>query len=372
MERFAGMRPRGRRTSVLASLDELAGRGERVLDPRTVGLYDDAFYQGQSDTEPFAPDLRIPWVWGWSLRDQQPLLIPEVTAYYHAPGGLKHRFVQESSNGRASGGALAEAVYFGLMEVIERDAFLIGWYGKARLPEIDPSSSRVPATRAMVDKLAMYGYRARFFDTRITFPVPVVTAVAERIGGGTGAVCFGAGASWDPEAALSAGLCEIATDAVNLRARTLRDQARLTALAEDFDRVKVLHDHPLMYGLPRMARYADYLLKGREGERLSPVAELRPAHSPAADVRDDVEAAVAAVTAKGFDVVVVDQTMPVQRALGLHTVAVIVPGLVPIDFGWSRQRALHLPRVRTALREAGRRPDDLAPEDLNHVPHPFP
>ena len=93
--------------------------------------------------------------------------------------------MQESSNGCASGGALAEAVYFGLMEVVERDAFLIAWYAKAELPEIDPYTSGVPATVHMVERLAMYGYRARFFDTRITFPIPVVTAVAERIDGGT-------------------------------------------------------------------------------------------------------------------------------------------------------------------------------------------
>ena len=375
MERFAGTRPRGKRTSVLASLDEL---GDQALDPRVCGVYDDAFYQGQTETRPFSPELRIPWVWGWSLRDQKPLLVPEVTAYYHAPGGLAHRFVQESSNGRACGAALAEAVYFGLMEVVERDAFLIAWYGRAELPEIDPHSSGSAATAHMVDRLAMYGYRARFFDTRITFPIPVVTAVAQRVDGGPGALCFGAGASWDPEAALAAGLCEIATDAVNLRTRTLRDEARLTAMAEDFDSVRVLHDHPLLYGLPRMARHADFLLNRRDrpdglGERPNrQLRELGSAHTPGPDLRDDVEAAVRAVTAEGFDVVVVDQTMPVQRELGLHTVAVIVPGLVPIDFGWSRQRALRMPRVRTALRQAGRLPRDLRPDELNRAPHPFP
>jgi ribosomal protein S12 methylthiotransferase accessory factor len=369
MERFAGMRPRGRRTTVTASLDELGGD---ALDPRACGVYTDEFYAGQDVTRPFSPQQRIPWVWSWSLRDRRPVLVPEVTAYYHAPGGLAHRFVQESSNGRASGGALAEAVYFGLMEVIERDAFLLAWYGKARLPEIDPYTSEVPATRHMVDRLAMYGYRARFFDTRITFPVPVVTAVAERIDGGTGALCFGAGAGWDPEAALNAGLCEIATDAVNLRARTLREQPRLTAMAEDFDQVRVLHDHPLMYGLPRMTPYADFLLAGRDPAARVPVGGLRADRPPAADLREDLTAAVDAVTGAGFDVLVVDQTMPVQRDLGLHTVAVIVPGLLPIDFGWSRQRALHMPRLRTALRRAGRVPHDLTDEDLNHAPHPFP
>ncbi len=70
--------------------------------------------------------------------------------------------------------------------------------------------------------------------------------------------------------------------------------------------------------------------------------------------------------------VVVDQTMPEQRALGLTTVSVLVPGLLPIDFGWTRQRALRMPRLRTALREAGLRATDLTDADLNLAPHPFP
>ncbi|WP_307795405.1 TOMM precursor leader peptide-binding protein [Actinacidiphila acididurans] len=369
LERFAGMRPRGKRTAVTAAYDDVR---DTALDPRICGLYDDEFHRSEPHVRPFDPARPIPWVWGWSLRDQRPLLVPEITAYYHALGGLAHRFVQESSNGCASGGTLAEAVYFGLMEVIERDAFLLAWYGQAPLTEIDAGASTGPETRAMIDRLAMYGYRARFFDTRVTFPVPVVTAVAEREDGGPGRLCFGAGASLDPEAALSAGLCEIATDAVNLRRRTLREQDRLRAMAADFSGVQVLHDHPLLYGLPEMAPYADFLLRQDRPRMVTPAALARDTITPGADTGDDVTACVAAVSRAGFDVVVVDQTMPEQRRLGFHTAGVIVPGLLPIDFGWRRQRARHMPRMRTALAEAGLRPGSLGPADLNPAPHPFP
>ncbi|WP_069462481.1 TOMM precursor leader peptide-binding protein, partial [Actinacidiphila rubida] len=350
LERSAGMRPRARRTSVTASYDEL---GEQALDPRTCGLYTEEFHRAEPGVRPFDPARPIPWVWGFSLRDRRPVLVPEIIAYYHAPGGLENRFVQESSNGCASGGSLAEAVYFGLMEVIERDAFLLAWYARAPLTEIDATTSRSPETRAMIDRLAMYGYRARFFDTRISFPVPVVTAVAERVDGGLGRLCFGAGAGLDPEAALAAGLCEIATDAVNLRRRTVREERRLRAMAADFGRVHVLHDHPLLYGLPEMARHADFLLRG--GPRaLTTVAGLaRDTLTPGTDLRDDVEQVVGQLARAGFDAIAVDQTMPEQRRLGFHTAGVIVPGLLPIDFGWSRQRALHMPRTRTALHQAG-------------------
>ncbi|MET7615143.1 TOMM precursor leader peptide-binding protein, partial [Streptomyces seoulensis] len=371
LERYAGMRARARRPVVTATLEEL---GDTAVDPRVTGLYPDTFDADAVGAPRFAPDRPVRWVWGWSLRDARPVLVPEVVAYYHAPGGIRRRFVQESSNGCASGGSLAEAVHHGLMETVERDAFLLAWFGRARLPEIDPASSTRPATRAMVDRLAMYGYRARFFDTRISFPVPVVTAVAERVDGGPGLLCFGAGASLDPEDALAGGLCEIATDSVNLRRRTAREERRLRRMAADFDEVRVLHDHPLLYGLPEMGPYTDFLLRGRDdGERvpLTSLAPDRPRPRPA-DLRADVEAVVAEVTARGFDVVVVDQTAPEQRELGLSTAKVLVPGLLPIDFGWSRQRGPWLPRTRTALREAGLRAADLLPDDCNPAPHPFP
>ncbi|MGW1542068.1 TOMM precursor leader peptide-binding protein [Streptomyces sp. NPDC002309] len=372
LERYAGMRARGKRTTVTGTLDEF---GADAVDPRRVGLYSDAFHRENPHVVRFAPDREIPWVWGYSLRDQEPRLVPEILTYYHAPG-LENRFVQESSNGCASGGCAEEAVYFGLMEVVERDAFLLTWCGRQPLPEIDPATSTRPATRHMVDRLAMYGYRARFFDTRITFPIPVVTGVAERLDGGLGRMCFGAGAGLDPESALDSALCEIATDAVNLQGRSERDEARLRAMAEDFSRVTALHDHPLVYGIPEMGVHADFLLRAPSAGPPRAVGDLGwpddSGASASSDLRDDLERCVAAVVAAGFDVVVVDQTLPEQRLLGLHTFSVLVPGLLPIDFGWSRQRALGMPRLRTALREAGLRERDLEAADLNPAPHPFP
>ncbi|MEK8143589.1 YcaO-like family protein [Streptomyces sp. M10(2022)] len=222
----------------------------------------------------------------------------------------------------------------------------------------------------MVDRLEMYGYEARFFDTRISFPVPVITGVAVRPDGAMGRMCFGAGAGLDPEAALAGALCEIATDAVNLRGRTERDETRLRAMAKDFHKVEALHDHPLAYGIPEMGDHAHFLL-GEPGAPRPPRRSFGELYGDGSvlpvsdDLREDLTRCVDAMTAAGFDVIVVDQTMPQQRGLGLTTVGVIVPGLLPIDFGWTRQRALGMPRLRTALREAGLRDRDLTDADLN-------
>lgn len=371
LERYAGLRPRGKRRTVVASYNSVR---EQALDPRRCGLYSDAFYRSHPAITPFDPDRPIPWAWAYSMEQAAPVLVPEILAYYHS-SGLPDRFVQESSNGAATGGSMAEAVYFGLMEAIERDAFLLMWYSRFAAPEIDPGTSTVGRTRHMIDRLALYGYRSRFFDLRVTFPIPVVGAVAERVDGGLGRMCVGAGASLDPEAAMSAALCEIATDAVNLTSRTERDEARLRSMAADFDLVEGLHDHPLLFGIPEMGRHADFLLAGR-GLPPASLADVyqrsRPSPPIGDDLKDDVDRSMALVRAAGFDIVIVDQTMPEQRDLGLCTVKVLVPGLIPIDFGWQRQRVLQSPRLLTALHQAALRDDDLRPDDINHVPHPFP
>ena len=355
MERHAGVSPRGRRGPIRASLSEL---GAAALDPGDCGIYSDGFYAAEPVAQPFDPDRPIDWVWGYSLRDQRPVLVPLVLTYYHcAP--RSERFVQGCSNGCASGSSLVEAVYFGLSEVLERDAFLLSWYTRRGLPEIDPATSIRPETRIMVDRLRMHGYRARFFDARCATPMPVVVATAERLDGGLGALCFGAGASLDPEDALAGALDEIATDALFLRQRTERDLPRLRAMAADFDLVQKLHDHPLLYGLPEMREYADFLLGPRR--QPVPLAALRPPTEPSADLAEDVRRCVAALAADGLDVIVVNQTSPEQRGMGLHTVSVLVPGLLPIDFGWRRQRALTMPRLLAAL---------TGPP--NPAPHPFP
>jgi ribosomal protein S12 methylthiotransferase accessory factor len=332
-------------------------------------VYTDATYAALDRLEPFAPERAMPWVWGYSLRDERPILVPQRIAYY-STGTPGDRFVDECSNGCASGGSLEEAILFGLLELIERDAFLLGWYGAADLTEIDLTGAATPSARAMLDRSEFLGYRVRLFDNRIDLPIPAVTAVGERLDGGPGLLVFAAGASLDPATAIEGALDEICTYIPSQPVRYATRGPELEAMADDFDRVTSLRDHAELFAVPRMRRHA---LRYLEPVRSAPYEKLfADGRTPSADLLDDVRFVVGELAALGHDVIVVDQTSPAQARFGLHNVAMIVPGLVPIDFGWQLQRALHLPRMFTAQRRGGRRERDLTPADLHRVPHPFP
>jgi ribosomal protein S12 methylthiotransferase accessory factor len=370
LERYAGLAARGREPRVVRSLRDL---DEPALDPRDCGVYIDEFYEfGAPYYTRFSPDLPIPWVWGYSLRDRRALLVPERLVYYLGRGAGPN-FVEECSNGCAIGSCAEEAILHGMLELIERDAFLLSWYGKLRLPEIDPDTCQRRSTRFMVDRLRMIGYDVRLFDNRIDFPVPVVTGVAVRRDGQLGALSFGAGSGLAPEDAVAAALCEFASYVPSFAERMLASLGEARAMAEDYHLVKELRDHALLFGLPEMTPHAGFLLAD---PRPRPMTEIygdwersRPRHS---DLREDLRYCLDLFTGAGFDVIAVDQTPPDQRALGLRTVCVIVPGLLPIDFGWHKQRVLHMPRLRTAPRRAGLREQELRTEDIHFVPHPFP
>ncbi|RIV40411.1 cyclodehydratase [Micromonospora radicis] len=366
LERYAGTHQRRRAKPIVAALTDL---GDTALDPRTCGEYPAQTYLTDPTVAPFDPDRPIPWVWGYSLRDDRPVLVPARLTYY-ASGQASDNFVYESSNGCAIGSCLEEAILFGLLELIERDAFLLGWYGNLELTEIDLDSCRSPAVRAMVDRAAFRGYDVHAFDSRVDLAVPVVTGLAVRRDGGAGTLAFAAGASLNPETAVEGALSEVLTYIPHLSRQVDERRDELEAMADDYTRCANLGDHPQLFGLPRMTEHAHTYLAPADH---CTIVDIRTPGDP--DTRDllrDLRTCQRELERAGFDVIVVDQTTPEQRRMGLHTVCTIVPGLLPIDFGWTRQRALQMPRLRHAPHRAGLRDGDLAAPDLRMVPHPFP
>lgn len=371
LERYAGTRPRGHAQLIEDSWENL---GDVALDPRLCGEYPAQTYDRDPTLRRFSPTDRIPWVWGRSLRDDRPILVPARTAYYSldlssalSSAQDADAFVYECSNGCATGSCLEEAVLFGLLELVERDAFLLGWYSRAPATEIDLAT--VPGVRPLLDRAALHGYGVRVFDSRVDLDVPVVTALAERRDGALGTLAFAAAAALDPGRAVTAALDEALTYLPHLGHQARLRRRELELMATDFDRVVELRDHALLFALPESAVHAAHYLSPARSVSFSEAYPKRPAP---VDLLGEVERLVGMLADAGCDVIVVDQTTPEQAAAGLRTVRAIAPGLVPIDFGWQRQRALTMPRLRTAHHRAGLLPAPLTDADLHRVPHPFP
>ncbi|WP_217569239.1 TOMM precursor leader peptide-binding protein [Streptomyces sp. GbtcB7] len=369
LERYAGIERRRRTVLPVAAYQDVA---TDALDPRECGVYSPKTYELDDALAPFDPAAEIPWVWGRSLRDDRPVMVPARLVHYGS-GSLVDNFVFESSNGCAGGGSLEEAVLFGLLELVERDAFVLGWYGGADLTEIDISDTADPQLRAMLDRAAFLGYDVKVFDNRLDLRIPVVTGVAIRRDGGDGALSFAAAAGLAPEAAVLGAVSEILTYIPALPGRIAERRDEVQAMTDDYYKVRELRDHSALFSLPEMRVHARRYIEPAAVRPFEEVYDGWSRERPRTrDLLDDLRFCQDELTAAGYDVIVVDQTSAEQRALGLHTACTIVPGLLPIDFGWARQRALRMPRMFSALRRAGLRTSDLTEADLHRVPHPFP
>ncbi|WP_162452869.1 TOMM precursor leader peptide-binding protein [Phytoactinopolyspora mesophila] len=371
LERDAGQRPRRTGIARVASVTDL---DVPHVEMETCGLYTSDFYdRHQEKYVPWTDNPSIPWVWGWSLRDRRSLLLPEQIVYY-----LDHRTdhrntVQECSNGCASGSSATEAVLHGLLELIERDAFLISWYSGLTPDEIDLDTVTHPLVRQMRAQVDLLGFDLRCFDIRQDLPVPAVGAVAVRRDDGLGTLCFAGGASLDPEDAVRAAVCEVASYVPGFADRVADSREHLELMTTDYRHVTELSHHALLFGMPEMAPHAQHWLRQAEQVAIDELyADWTSGRPPVTDLRQPVSEIVSLLAERGHDTVVVDQTTPEQQDMGLHTVATVVPGLVPIDFGWARQRALTLPRTRWAPYRAGHATRPLTSDQLHLVPHPFP
>lgn len=371
LERYSGLRPRARRVAVY---DSYANLGPQALNPLECGVYEPAYYANPRNAmAPFTPERKLYWVWGYSFRRQQPILVPEDLVYYLEYRQDSTHFVRECSNGCATGSTFEEATLFGLLELIERDAFLMMWYARLAPPRIDPASCRTPSTLHMLNRIERLGYEVALFDTRMDIPVPSVTAVARRRDRGMGSLVLAAGASLDPEEAIRSAVCEIGSYLPEFARRTEQRQEELRGMARDYSSVTRIDHHAALYGLPEMLPEAEFMYAGPVLEPLAVrYADWLARQPRSLDLSDDLRAVIAMLLERGLDVIAVDQSAPEAERAGIKVVCTIVPGLLPMEFGYACRRYMQLPRLRTVPREAGYTAHDFDPAQANTVPHPFP
>lgn len=393
LERY-GSSPGGRRTVVRASYAEVS---DRALDPRTLGLHAPGQYARPGfPFRPFAVDNPYRWVWGWSFARQEPILVPESSAYYgpphdpdpgshrhhpdlrhHDPHHHDHGFVFESSNGCALGGCLEEAILYGLLEVAERDAFLLTWYARLPAPRIDLATATDPALPLLATSIAAdSGLAVQIHDISVEQGIPCVCAVAvnPEPGDGRPACALAAGCHPDPERAARSALSELGPSLAWL-ADEMADPdqvARARAMVEDPDLVREMADHPLLYAQPAAVGRLDFLTGSPRWCPMAEVGDPERGGFTSDDLRENLREAVSRYTRHGLDVVVVDQTAAEHRAGGLSCVKVLVPGTLPMTFGHRHRRIQDLPRLFEVPRLLGHTDRRLAPADLNPYPHPFP
>lgn len=367
LERYAGWHCGGRDPVTYSSFAEL----DDAVDPRSLLLHpDEAYRQPGFEYTPFAPDTPTGWAETYSVLTGRRALMPFHVAYY---GAAKRpdtgpRFVYENSNGCALGSGPEEALLAAMLEVAERDAFLCAWYAGASLPEIDLEGMTGTVARALRTVRHRTGRDLRAFRAVGAFDVPVAVLVSTSEDPALPATLVTAGSALTVERALLGAVHEMAAAAPAITVAYQRRRPELERALDDPYLVRHMEDHALVAALPQARPWFSFLL---DGTRPDP-STARACHEPVGDIAADLSAMLTAARRDGQEVFVADHTTSELHRLGLRCVKAIVPGTVPMTFGY-RHRRLPPPETLNAFRARNGISQRVFPsEEVRHEPHPFP
>lgn len=377
LERYSGMYNKKTDSRIYGSYEELK---EDAVNPETLGLHDKAQYDmdGYLYTK-YSKDLKYYWVWAWSLKKNKAVLIPEQMAYY-APEIIRektNRFVYETSNGCALGSTIEEAFLYGLFETIERDNFLVSWYNRLPLTEIDVENSELQDVINLKIYIESMGYEMHFYDMSMELKVPAVWGlIINRSEDALVKTYSAAGAHFNPESALRGALLEIVTS-ISIYEKKYVDadlQARREMMYRDDAKVTEFEDHVLLYSHPEAVERIQYLLDSDEKKKT--LKEIYPEWYQNnafqhVTLDEDIDEIVRRIFEFYDDIYVVNSTGDLLKKCGLASCKILIPGMNTMSFG-HQYRRINVDRVLNAPVWAGRAKESITLDEINTLPHPFP
>ncbi len=347
---------------VLATAEEL---GPQAVAPERFALFSEAQHRAEGfPFRPFRRDTVVSWVEGFAIPGGEQAWLPAQLVYmpWQRRSPAEAPIGHATSSGLACGPTLEEATLAGLLELVERDAFMIVWHGRLSLPPLDWSGDR---ELSELDRryFAPSGLRYAAVDLSVFLDVPTALGVVHGPPGRLGALGVGAGSAPTLREAWRKALSEAFSVQRWVRDRAFEEPDLLDRSARE---IRSFDDHTLFYASPARARHAEFL--DASGERRG-VSEIAPLEGE--NVLELIEAVARRLAAHGASAYAVDVTTPDVRQAGLRVVHVLAPELCALDVV-EGARFLGGERLYRAAHEAGLVARPLAPSDLNPYPHPFP
>lgn len=248
----------------------------------------------------------IPWVEGWDIASDEEVLVPANAVFHPLPMEYKRLF-RTNTSGLASGNEIEEAIFHGLAEVIERDAWSLVEATRRMGPLIERESIGNGLAGGLMDKFQRADVAVYLRDITSDVGIPTCAAVSDDI------------RLRDPILLTTGMGTHTSAGVAVLRALTEVAQSRLTQIhgaRED----TTTADLRRQIGYERTKRLNKHWF-----EESSTMDFSRINSYDSNDFLDDIKHMQRKLAEAGLDrVIVVDLT---REEIGVPVVRVIVPGL---------------------------------------------
>ncbi len=346
---------------VLAAASELDGE---TPSPERFALFHSSQYAAEAfPFVPFTASTPVHWIQGFSLPSGCQAFLPAQFVFLLADVlALDEQMVgYPTSSGVACGATREEAILRGLLELVERDAFMIVWNNRLSLPTLD---SRGDRRLASIDaRFAAAGLRYSAVDLSGFFGIPTVLGVVHGTPGELGALGIGAASALTIQDAYHKALTEAFSVRTHVRDAVYEDAG---LVPNSPDAVNSFDDHIFFYAYEHRAALAEFLDGSSERRATLDVPALA-----GRDLKERIETVTALLAERDVSAYAVEVTSPDVSPTGLVVMRVVCPELCPLDVV-DRARFLGGTRLYRAAFEAGLADRPLDLEDMNPYPHPFP
>lgn len=300
----------------------------------------------------------INWVKAQNLTNQKQIYIPASMAYlyYQQHYPQEPLFWHTTSNGCAAHVTIEQATKHALLELLERDGFLMYWLNNLAPNRINISDVKNSKIHSRIRELKQQNIKLYILDCHTEYMVPNLAGVL--IDGKTGGVYVSASANIDPMLALE----KVVNDSMRWGLNFVGKEQEYSG---DYKNIHSMNERLRLWHSGKMCTEIDFFLKGKEilyseyEEKFTrPVSGSELSHL------------INMIHAQDSDVYMIDLTNRLARNVGLRVVRTIVPDLIPMYFV-EADLPIELSRIYSFAQKMGYSDEEYNMSDLNTVPHPF-
>lgn len=190
-------------------------------------------------------DEELEWNEAFSVVTGDKILIPSNAVYHPYNNDNVHHLFLSNTNGLASGNTLEEAIFHGMMEVVERDSWSLFEAFKDNKEEILCEDSTNEYIRDLINKFDEANVSLKLINLTSENNIPTIGAVSEDLNLKDPALLtLGIGTHLNPEIAAIRAITEVAQSRATQIHGTREDTTRANLLRETgYDRMKRLNKH---------------------------------------------------------------------------------------------------------------------------------
>lgn len=257
----------------------------------------------------FDPEtVDLEWVLSTNLKDDNNILIPANAVYHPYIPKNNIKLFQSNTNGLASGNMLEEAVFHGIMEVVERDAWSIFEYKRVPKPEVNCENTENPIIQKILAKFKKTGINIKLVNLTADVNITTIAAVSDdTILKDPALLTLGVGTHLNPEIAVLRALTEVAQSRATQIHGAREDTIRAVFMRKaGYERMKRINNH--WFG---------------ESETAIELSNIK--NISGKSFKDDIETSKHLLNKCGFkDILYVDLT---RKEIGIPVVRVLIPGM---------------------------------------------